>query len=739
MSSTMKKKYLLVLIISIASLKVFSQIEPRAGATWQVKKYDISASTSDRSLNAKATLSLQNIGTASGSRLTLRISPKAEIIEVRVSDSLATFTKGEEKIGATTNLQRIFVSLPSIQPLGLVTVTVDYKLKVDENSGLQAITPVSTQFLPQSFWYPTPNSWFAPKGGDFAPVNLKINSTDTIITSQNANLSGQPFFLTGSWDTIESQGISVFLPKGASADERKRGEELAAITTSAKTFVAALLGETNTKFKLVAVRRGSGFSDSGTILLDYAAFRRQKIDAQTVMTITESVAKNWIGNSKLITDEGNGVIREGLSRFIANEFLEKQYGKAVADNERYRQRVSYANIAKNETPITIATPLDSSFYVVSANKGAILWRLMATQIGYEAFFKSIREKNNLSLNEIRSIFPNLTELLEYSLKNSNDTNLLVGLPQVNGAVTKVAVRNTGSIKVETDVVAITENGQKLTQKIVLEQKSFGEVLFSTTAKIVRTEVDQDKIYPQTDYSDDVAPREFQESNPISSIKRAYDKQDFVLAEKYARTVLTYLPNLDEVRTWLGRSLLSQNRLSDAEKEFNAALAEKLPMSGTLAWANLGLAELMMKNEQKANVLRFLDYSIISEGEYGANLSARLLRQKTNTSQEIDESIKSFFIDFDKSAISGRKTEVESFIAAGEIVKFGSGVSAGQPEKWETKVIRTEKVDTNHATVEASLTVKRLGVEALETGNAVFLLVKTGNRWKLSGIEIFEVR
>jgi tetratricopeptide (TPR) repeat protein len=735
----MKKKLLFVFIVVITSLSVFSQVEPRMSAAWQVKKYDITVSTVDRSLIAKATLKLQNVGNASGSRLTLRISPKAEVAAVNVNDTSANFTKGEEKLGPTTNLQRIFISLPSIQPLGFVTVTVDYKLKVDENSGLQAITPVGTQFLPQSFWYPTPNSWFAPKGGDFAPVNLKINSTETIISSQNANLSGQPFFLTGSWDAVESQGISVLLPKGANADERKRADELAAITMSAKSFVASLLGNSDTKFRLVAVRRGAGFSDSGTILLDYGAFRRQKVDAQTVMTIAESVAKNWIGNTKLVQDEGNGAIREGLSRFIANEFLEKQYGKAIADNERFRQRVSYANIAKNETPISIATPLDSSFYVVSANKGAILWRLLANQIGRETFFKNIREKNNLSLNEIREVFPNTTELLDYSLKNSNDTNLLVGLPQVNGTVTKVAVRNTGSLTVEIDVIAITENGQKLTEKIKLEQKSFGEVTFNTAAKIIRTEVDPDKIYPQIDYSDDVAPREFTESNPISSIKRAFDRQDFALAEKNARIALKYSPNLDEVRTWLGRSLLSQNKLSEAEKEFSSALSEKLPTPGTMAWANLGLAESLIKGEQKVNLSQFLDYSIISEGEYGANLSARLLRQKMNSLPQVDESVRLFFIDFDKAAASGRKSEVELNISSGEIVKFGSGVSAGQPEKWETKVIRTEKIDNNYAMAETTLTVKRLGVEALETGNAVFLLIRTGNRWKLSGIEIFEVR
>ncbi len=64
---------------------------------------------------------------------------------------------------------------------------------------------------------------------------------------------------------------------------------------------------------------------------------------------------------------------------------------------------------------------------------------------------------------------------------------------------------------------------------------------------------------------------------------------------------------------------------------------------------------------------------------------------------------------------------------------------GQPEKWETQVLRTEKIDANHTLVEISLSAKRLGTENIETGTAVFVLAKVGNSWKLAGVESFEVR
>jgi hypothetical protein len=735
----MKRIGLLTFIGLINFVSLIAQVDPPASAVWQVKKYDISGSITDRFLNAKATLNLQNIGNASGSRLTLRINPKAEVLAVKVNDSPTNSTKGEEKLGTTNTLQRIFINLPAIPPTVTFAITVEYKIKVDENSGLQAITPVGSQFLPLSYWYPTPNSWFAPKGGDYAPVSIRMNSADTVVSSSNPKLYSQPFFISGSWDAIESDGVSVMLPKGASTEDKKRGEELAAIAAAARTYVANLLGENDTRLKIVAVRRGAGFSDSGVILLDYGAFRRPKIDAQTVLTIAESVAKAWVGNAKPIQGEAQGVIREGLPRFIANEFIEKQFGKDSADNERFRQRVSYANIAKNEAPISVSTPLDSTYYLVSANKGAMIWRLLSAQIGKDEFFKMIKAQEILTLPILRKAFAGNSEILDYLLTNPNDTNLLVGLPEVNGSSTKVNLRNTGGIGATVEVLATTEKGEKLMETTKLEPKGFGFVVFKTTSKIVRTEIDPFKLYPQLDYSDDIAPREFQETNPIIAIKRSFDRQDFVTAEKNARAVLVFSPRLDEVRTWLGRSLLSQNKIAEATTEFNSVLSEKLPTSGAMSWSSFGLGEIAVLSEQKVNAIKWFEQSIKSDGEYGATLTARTNILKLDLALNVDQSVKSFFNEFDKAAMTGRKTEVELYVSGGELIKFAVGLSSGQPEKWETKVLRTAIIDANHISAEVALVVKRLGDEVAQSGSAVFVLVKAGNSWKLSGIDSFEVR
>ncbi len=749
------KQFIALLFISLFStLYINAQDESRVAKTWEVQKYDISATLpqteTDRNLTVKAVLTLKNVSSGAASRLTLRISPGAEVSVVKVNDAATDFTKGEEKIDASRTLQRIIVRVPSVQPNANLTIAVEYKLNVKENSGLNALSPVGSQFLPLSFWYPTPNSWYFARGGDYAPVRLQITAAngETIVASgtQNGNTfeqksSGQPFFVAGDWDAVNAGGISVYVQKGADGEAQKRAGEIALLVSEAKTFTANLLGTApDSPVRIVAVKRGAGFSSGGTIFVDETALRRQKIDSQTAMTIAESVAKFWIGNAVAVGGDGFGAVREGLPRYIATQFLEKQFGKEIADVERLRQRTAYAAVVKRDAPLSIVSPLDDYYFTAVTNKGAMIWRLLAKKVGQSEFFNAVRAQTsdgNVSLSELRVAFPTQKEFLDYLFDQVTEMNLLVGLPQASGAETKIALRNLGAIDAAVDVAAITASGEKLTAQSTIRAKSFGEVSFKTTNKIVRAEIDTEKFYPQTDYSDDVAPSEFKESDALTVIKRAFDKQDYATAEKSARTVLSSYPRFDDARTWLARALSAAGKTAEAEKEFRAVLDEKLPTARSLAWANEGLGEIALKANQNAPAAQFFNEAIKANAEYGATLAARTGLNRIGSTSTIDESVKAFFAQFDKAAISGRKTDVDGLILSGEISRFSGGIS-GQALEWTTKVVRVEKLDANTAAAEVNLNVRLLN-KAAESGAAVFLLSKVGNAWKLSGVESFEVR
>ena len=738
------------LIILIYTHSIFAQDESRITATWQVQKYDITANLpqteTDRNLTVKAVLNLQNVSSRPASTVTLRISPNAEVSGAKVNDAPAEFTKGEEKIGNGT-LRKIVMRVPSIQSGASVSVAVDYKLNVRENSGLNTLSPVGSQFLPLSFWYPTPNSWYFARGADSAPVRLQVNSAngETIVASGTSSgnssdqkLNGQPFFVAGNWDSINANGVSVFVPKGT--EDKSRVNELAQIALDAKTYTATLLGNApNVPLRIVAVKRGAGFSSGGTIFINESVLRRQKIDSLTAMTIAESIAKIWIGNAVSVNGDGFGAIREGLPRYVATLFLENKYGKDIADIERTRQRTAYAAVAKRDSPLNIAAPIDDYYYATVTNKGAMIWRLLAKQSGQNEFFSIVRSQmsdGNVSLPELRAAFSAQKEFFNYSFDQITDTNLLVGLPQANGAETRVALRNLGAIDAAVNIIATTASGEKLNAQTTIPAKKFSEVIFKANTKIVRAEVDTDKLYPQLDYSDDVAPREFQDSDAILAVKRAFDQLDYANAEKNARTVLQNAPRFDDVRTWLGRALAAQGKIADAEKEFRTVLEEKLPTARSLAWANVGLGEIALKNNQNSNAVKFFDDAVRADAEYGATLAARQGRIKANASAATDESIKNFFIQFDKAAISGSKTNLDAMIISGEIPRFSGGIAGAQ--EWQTKVLQIDKTDSNNAFVETNLNIKLLNKNA-ESGTAVFRLTRVSGNWKLTGVEIFEVR
>lgn len=754
-----------LLIILLIGL-FLSNVRAQESAAWQVLKYDISVTLSssgiDRNITAKTVINLKNVGRGAGTTATFRINSKAEVTAAQVGETTATFRKTvADKLG---ELQRFTVNLPvAVQPDGTVGVAISYRLPVSENTGLSEISTLGSQFLPLSLWYPTPNNPYNPRGGDYAPFKLQITAAngETIVSSGKVNgsvyeqtLNAQPFFVSGSWDLVEgANNISVYLPKGASSAERKHAEELISLANDAKNFTTNLLGNISpdVPVRLIAVQRGAGFSDAGTILLDYAAFSRQKIDESTALSIAESITKIWLGNAVALRGEGYGVIKEGLTRFVATQFIEHQFGKDAADIARLRQRISYVAVAKrdDEPPLVFSSPSFQTYFASVPNKGAMIWRLVWRELGEDKFFSIIRfqlqskKADGLSLPQLREAFvapgdDKIKAILAYGFDQVTDTDLLVGLPVVRGTETITALRNTGTFPVSVNVVATTDKNEKINSVATVAEKNFGEAVFKTSAKIVNVEIDPDKFYPQTDYSNDFAPREITNNDLSAAIAVSFNQQDFAKTEITARKVLRIEPHFDDAMVWLGRALLEQNHLDEAEKEFKESLAEKLPTGRTLAWANIGLGEIALKRNQNVEAVKFFDIAVKANAEYASNLAARQERLKAETAPVSNEAAKTFFAAFDKAVLSARKSEVENYILPGELISFVNRLTANQPEQWQTNVLRAELVDANRMAVEVTLNAKLLNKET-SSGTALFVLAKTAEGWKLAGVDLFEMR
>src|SRR6185369_1941827 len=468
----------------------------------------------ERTLNVVATLNATNVGGSAGRTLTVRLNSKAKVASVAIAGAAATYRPCNETRG---ELQRLEISLPSpIAPNASTTVTVTYALSVESNSGLESISPIGTQFLPLAFWYPMPNTPYTVRGADTAPFRMTVNLPNIVssgVEKSAANgsisfeqtLHAQPFFVQGDWDTIEGtadgKGIAVLAEKGAGAEERKRAEALIAFTGAARSFYAGMFGPApDVPLRLVAVRRGAGFSDGGTVLIDADALRLPKIDAATALVIAETVARLWIGGQSPVRGEGSGVLRDALVRFLATQFLEKQFGRDALQSELYRERIAYAAVAQRDGPLARASQLDSTYFGSVPNRGAMFWRLVDRKLGHDAFVGVLKsavqtaktDANGLTLASLRDALAarggeGLKSLMDAQLDQVVDTDLMVGLPVQRGAESVSQLRNIGSIDVTVTVAATSDRGEQVLAEATVPAKDFGQAVFKSPAKIVRVE------------------------------------------------------------------------------------------------------------------------------------------------------------------------------------------------------------------------------------------------------------
>src|SRR6185369_1597808 len=171
---------ILLLLTLILCPLLAAEAQTPVTVIWQVTSFDINANVqqNERTLNAVANIAATNVGNGSGRTMTVRLNAKASVKSVTVGGATASFRPSPEPRG---DLQKIEISLPaSVAPNGNVTAAVKYALPVDSNSGLASISPISTEFLPLSFWYPMPNTPYSVRGGDTAPFRLTVNIPNAI-------------------------------------------------------------------------------------------------------------------------------------------------------------------------------------------------------------------------------------------------------------------------------------------------------------------------------------------------------------------------------------------------------------------------------------------------------------------------------------------------------------------------------------------------------------------------------
>src|SRR5436190_13036758 len=476
---------------------------------------------------------------------------------------------------------------------------------------------------------------------------------------------------------------------------------------SARSFCPGIFGSApDVPIRLIAATRGAGFDDSGSVLISEGAFRRSKVDSVTALSISEAIARLWIGADTPVRGDGNGVLREGLTRFLASLFIEKEFGADAAEAERARERVAYAGIAKRDGPLSRSTAVDPTYLNSVANKGAMVWRLVDSVAGRDTFIATLKallasgktDADGLTLGGARAAFAargsSVKTVLDQELDQTTDMDLMAGLPVQQGGQWTAALRNLGSMDVTVYVAATTNTGTKVMSQVTIPARDFGQATFAGAANVVSVEVDPDKLYPQLEYANDVAPRVPEVAESLAEANRLYGTQEYAKAETLARQMLLASPRSQEARIVLGRALLAENKNDEVEREFKQLLAEKLPLPSALAWASYGLGEIALRRGQGAEASRLFTDAIRADAEYASTLAARAERIRAETTPSVDQAVVAFVNQLDAAIRGGRQVDIRAMINPGELGRFVQGVVGTQPEAWQTRVLRTEQISAD---------------------------------------------
>jgi len=382
----------------------------------------------------------------------------------------------------------------------------------------------------------------------------------------------------------------------------------------------------------------------------------------------------------------------------------------------------------------------------------MIWRLVDRMIGRDAFVAALRglllsgqsDEEGFNLARARAAFAErggatVKGLLDQELDHATDMDLMAGLPHQENGQWVAALRNLGSNEVTVNVAATTESGQQITVLATIPAHDFAQAVFKTASRVVRVEVDPEKLYPQIDYANDIAPRQVEIAGSLAEATRLFGAQEYARADTLARSLLTAAPRMQEARILSARILLAENKADEAEREFRKLADDRLPLPAALAWSSIGLGEIALRRGQVAEAARAFNEAVRADAEYASTLAARAARIRAEAAAPppVDESAKTFINQLDAAIRTGRQTDIAPMIMPGELKRFVQQIVGTQPEAWQTRVLRTEQLDASHLALDVTLNTKQLGVE--HAGTAVYILARVAVGWKLNAIEYFEVR
>ncbi len=544
--------------------------------------------------------------------------------------------------------------------------------------------------------------------------------------------------------------------------------------------------------------RETSASMVGAVTIDENIFRRDAVDLGTIELISGAAARAWIDGQVLLRGRGAGMLRDALPVYLVAQYLGERFGLPQRDAAFERFRRAYATVARNDAPLLTQSQLDRNYATSVYNKGALVWRIIERTFG-AAFDNALRsslargkvdalslagwtgpQQTQLGQGQLGQLRqqrlgePQPHPLCQFSRCASFKENLVsagadrklvnelfsnwietvtlpdfaVGQPQntANGVESTVANfgsrgRDDQSGDFTVEVVATT-GGEKIQKTVTVKAGEYGVVNFPAGVDIKTIEIDPDKIYLQSDYSNDVPEkmRRPSQSEAFGQANLAFSKNDFAKAEEKAREGLAASSNAPTLQALLGRALLAQKKNDEAAKIFNDALkAEPLPIQA-YGFAHLGLAELAIQQNRFDEAAKHYRFAAAADLDAATTIAARdgaLKAERGANAVKIPDDVRAFLQKFDAAVLQGSSAAVNQFVELGNLRKFAQNLVVRKPSTWVTEALRAEEWDASRTAVDVTLKIKIEGKDY--SGRAVYIISRTGGKLLLSEVPTFDVK
>jgi tetratricopeptide (TPR) repeat protein len=666
--------------------------------------------------------------------------------------------------------------------------TAPYTLTLSVNSGSSGFTAASAGTTqsggsgPDTFTEPL-NSIPLAVAGDFGPP----------IASEHAGIKIALYLQPGITRSTGDQGPGDSSADGArAASGSSTGDQSARITAEVGRivdFFTKLFGPppAGATFSCISSVHAGNSSTAGALILNEQIFREDFLDSATIGLLADAISRIWTdGRVRIrgidsrssepdrpaLKGRSAALLRDSIPRYLAVLYLGERFGQQAATDAFGRMRAAYTPVAQahRDSEISVQTFLLPSYGDAVFEKGPLVLRMLAHTIGEDKLLAAIRAMTSGPQTKIVTL-EDFHAALGQSLEVDSwfkewvdamvEPDIIIGIPiQGSKPDTQVVnLRNLGTGDVSIAVLAVTASGKKLTGQCAVPSDGFSLVEIPTTEKIVSVEADPEKFVVQTNYDNDSRPvrksaatllneaiaafnnKKLDEPDADHEAIVAFNKKKLDEAETDLTDAIKQEPNEDLLHAWLGRVLLAEGKIDQADREAEAAIKTVPPLASALTWAHITMGQIALARNSPGSAVDDLRRAVLETTEEPAEFAAREALIKAEKAsgklQQPDPSVRAFISQFDAMVRQPTSDKVFEMVMKSTLKRFGDSLVLHPAQAWRTEILRAERIDSRRVALDVSLQIKSDNKD--QSGTAVFVLYRANSSWMLENVRLFNVK